>query len=63
MRALAIFLNLVVMAIALWRLWRGTRRWEQAPRPYECFRCRVDYTDARQLAWHNASHHPETYDE
>lgn len=57
-------LGLVVGALAFTAIDAAVNRWpERAPRPYECFICRVTYTDARQLEWHNQSHHPQTYDQ
>ena len=37
-------------------------RWpEQTPRPYGCSACRVEYSDARALAWHVGAMHIDTY--
>ena len=38
-------------------------RWQLNPRPFGCLACRVEYSDARALAWHFAGQHPDTYDQ
>ena len=37
-------------------------RWQHGERPYSCARCKVDYSDARALAWHQQGQHQETYE-
>ena len=54
---LAMVLRLVVPVVVTW-----ITAWpELAARPYACRPCRVAYTDARALGWHQAGQHQVTY--
>lgn len=58
-----IFFDLVVVAVLLGAAIYRANRWPSpTPRPYACVACRVDYSDARALAWHQAGQHQDTYE-
>jgi hypothetical protein len=56
-------INVLVVLALLWMAVDRVTRWPAPnPRPFACATCRVDYTDARALAWHLRGQHPDTYD-
>jgi hypothetical protein len=55
--SLAMVLVLVVPMLIAW-----ITAWpDLVERPYACRPCRVAYTDARALGWHQVGQHPVTY--
>lgn len=55
--------DVLAIAALLWLAISRANRWpEPTPRPYGCVACRVDYSDARALAWHQQGQHVETYE-
>lgn len=58
-----ILVDLVVVAGLLGLAICRANRWPTpTERPYACVACRVDYSDPRALAWHQAGQHQDTYD-
>ncbi len=63
MIVLAVVLALLAAGAVVTAIGLAVTAWpEQTPRPYACAACRVDYTDARQLAWHVQGQHLDTYE-
>lgn len=58
-----VFIDLVVVGVLLGvAIYRANRWPTPTKRPYACVACRVEYSDARALAWHFAGQHVDTYD-